>query len=413
MTEFRKKLSGVPLSYAAIVPGSKPHQVWDNIRTALQRTITKSSDYAMKQLKSLTIQQFKNVNAFLDEYTLRLSNLIGTQKKLGQVEISEIDKINTLFAGLEGSPYYNHRTSWVQKSDEEAKNDTVEKYIHGLRKDAAIGSATTSDNAYISTSIHNNDVPTSSTSESIVTTKLKKEKERLLKKLRELEGKNKNINNDNNKSNVNFTNNDVIKKNLIRENQTKSFPYRKKDEKGIEREKNKPLFKKKSSFNSSIKCNYCDRIGHSYENCRKRLAESEKGKSLIECSSDNDDIHYSYDNEEREICLGIRDSSNDGNDLSEIATEVTTSNDPRKLCEKDPVANETCLMARTRFSSYKRKINCQLVYVDADTFRNYPIKELLVPDDIDQEVSSNNDPTISSAVISEQSNDLSVQGKFI
>jgi hypothetical protein len=292
MTEFRKKLGGIPLSYAGIAPGVKPHQVWDNIRTALQRTITKSSDYAMKQLKILHINQFKNVNEFLDEFILRVNNLISTQKKLGQVEITEIDKINTLFSSLVGSPYYHHRTTWVQKSDDEAKDDTVEKYVHGIRKDAAIGAASMPDTAYFSVP-YKSPASTTSFSQSTGNFKLQKEKEKLLKRLHELEGGD---NNNNIKANVSLNNNnDINTKNLNRDTLTKSFPHRKKDEKGVEREKNKPLFHKKS-YNSSLKCTYCNRIGHVYEECRKRLG-SEKLKSFVEHSQDNDYVTYSYDNE--------------------------------------------------------------------------------------------------------------------
>jgi hypothetical protein len=93
MTSFRRCLSGVPRTYAGIQTDSTPHQIWENLRTSLQRTITKSSDYAAMQWKGVHIKLHDSLSGYLDDFIQKLSNYEATRKKLGQSDINEEDLV--------------------------------------------------------------------------------------------------------------------------------------------------------------------------------------------------------------------------------------------------------------------------------------------------------------------------------
>jgi hypothetical protein len=256
----------------------------------------------------------------------------------------------TLFGGLEGSDYYSHRTIWIHKSDQEAKDDTVEKYITGLRRDAMIRDSKKIDTGMYGSTRVESEQPYSTS----VTPKRKasREKDTYSKRYRTPESRSPNVNkygksNDNYKNNYDKNRNYHDKPNPSPP--SKTFPHRRKDEHNIAREKKKDIF---TSSKSSLKCDYCGKTGHIYDECFKRKREeTEKGKSLVTVNDDSDEeISYKYDDEERILCLSLRDNfinvplpASVAEDNSSIAIP------PINTVETSPV--ERCLMARTKQST--------------------------------------------------------------
>jgi hypothetical protein len=347
MTEFRRRLSGVPRTYAVIHADSTPHQVWENMRASLQRTITKSSDYAANQWKSVHIKSSKSLGEYLDNFESYLGIYEATRRRLNQSDITEEEKINALFAGLEGSEYA-HRTIWLHKPEAEAKKDTVGAYILGLRRDAIVTDSKKPDIALYGSSTYEAEKPYFVPADN--KRKYQNEPDRNVKRHPPQppnghNGRNKGNNSSNSNNSVDRT----PQSNASKPANSNSFPNRRKDKRRMARERNKD----KSIDRSKLVCDYCGRNYHTADECHKR-ERKESGKSFA-CTDyeSEEEIKYRYDDEEKILCLSLRDNCNVPNsafNAVEIPSNSTSSaNTASDTVEITPV--ERCLMARTKPST--------------------------------------------------------------
>jgi hypothetical protein len=280
IAEFKKSLTGPARVYSGIRSEVQPSVVWNNLKTTIRKTITKSSNYAMAEWKDLRLINFDSVNAFTDEFRRLLEVSSDIRMEVGESPISELEKINTLFNCLEESDYIYHRIHWVQKDEFEAKNDTVEKYINGLRKDAAIKTANIREKGYINYK---------NTNKTFISDTESKRIPKRINIKRKIETK-PNSNPIPKKSKISGIISSVAN--------VKSFPNRPKDTKGIEAEKHKQIFRNQPKIGKKhLKCDHCQKIGHTIENCWGLHGKpTESGRLLKELSIKEDltdeDDHY-------------------------------------------------------------------------------------------------------------------------
>jgi hypothetical protein len=289
VTELTRKLSGAAFGHARIAPGVLPHVIWNNLKEGLQKTISRSSEYAGNVYRSTHISQYASLPLYLDDLTKRCSNL-------GEVRatLHEQDKIMVLFNGLKGTKWESHRLKHIQSTD----NATVEMYIKYLRKDYAL------QNQFVGKDYGN----------------VLGNVDKNFKK--NYNNKNNNINNNSNSvPNSNNSKNKQLSGSVpsvsvsnhnddLNNHYSKKFPDRKRDLTGIDKERQKGRYK-----SNKIICTYCKRVGHLVGDCRKKIRDmsGEKGNFLGEDNSRSDsddtasnDYPYRYDETEQDICLKLR-----------------------------------------------------------------------------------------------------------
>jgi hypothetical protein len=331
LAELKRTLSGTAKTYAGFRADSSPQVVWSNLKMALRKTITQSSDFSQGQWKDLRLEDFPSVKEFTSAFLSALDTLEIIRSDIGESKLKEVDKINTFMNAIKDSNYNAHRIAWMQNSKpEEAK---LQFYIDGLEKDAATYLANSKEKGLV---MNHYKEHTKSTDSS---------------KGKPVLGKRKSYPDKERKYNDNEHHGPAKSKNSTNE----KFPNRSKDTKAIDYEKKKLGNQVKSSNSSKKYCDHC-KGKHNISACwtlYPHLRPSkEKGNLLkgnIEMDlSDDERIPYKYDDDERAICLSLRDIGNDKNDEVKSSSRDLAGNNEVANLANHVIEHERCFMARTK-----------------------------------------------------------------
>jgi hypothetical protein len=330
LAELKKTLGGIARAYAGIRPDSTPKFIWDNIKKALRKTITKSSDFAMNNWKSLRLINFGTVQEFTDEFIGLMEVYEATRSDIGESKLNEVDKRNTLMNAIRDSDYNTHRVAWLNETNPEEA--TVMRYIEILRKDAATDSANHREMGLVANYPKGN----FSKNES---------------------GRSKN-GNGKRKATSRYERGyqvESVPAKIQKGSTNRNYPDRAKDTKAKDQERKKLANRGKSSRVGNTYCEHCKDTRHTIDECwtlhpELRPRKFERGKLLkgsIDYESDGDGrIPYKYDDDERAICLALRDDEIEGKREVKYATQKLADDDAAACILRDSV-NMECFMART------------------------------------------------------------------
>jgi hypothetical protein len=281
----------------------------------------------MNDWKSQRLADFDSVHEFTTEFQVCMEACEAARADLGEPPLSEVDKINTLANAIKDTPYNVHRVAWLNNPN--PAEATVMKYIEVLRKDAATDLVYSREKGLVANY--------SKGSTRIESQRSKKRNGK--RKASNYYERNQGMGSTPAKMNKNSSN--------------KKFPDRARDTKAVNHEKAK--LDNRNTSSKGKYCDHCHKNGHIINDCwtlypEMRPPSFEKGKLLrgiIENDSDGDErIPYKYDDDERAICLTLRDTGIIEKREVKYATQKLADDNEAARMARNSVNHEKCFMAR-------------------------------------------------------------------